>query len=642
MKDVENAGDEERAAKTKNKRSRQGKKSQSSGSSETKSKLHTGSTSSVSTEDPKVTKDVLIPEIKVETTANEKMTQEDNFKDDKVSEIVAVKTSEKKKATEVTKNQIIEGILIPELVEVDTKESEVVQQAEKSSEQIVEKNIQAESVKIDSTAKVEAVQKTEKISEPTVEVKFHPESVKLEVVDELNDTPNLMDESIISVFESPPPSISLKDSTFSPVVDTSITDSRPNIDDLNLTPSAPSRVTLRTSTPLVQRVLKNGGVGTPKRINTPKTALPMSSLAKTPKLAEKFGSEEISDVTSKPNFLEKSILKSSRRKRSKSVADVETGPKRVMFISPQIMEIDTIDERMMQSFMEERENSMLKPTAMTPGLAKAVTSFGSALRKRSLSTGSPMKSVERPARSRKMPDFKAIHQQQFDKMESIADHQARKNERAKKLATPEPIKTKPTPEIIKTKQTPEAKKLKQHQPSKIPTIGTRKPLFNTASTENVPKSRLLKRSQSAYEEEPAKKRLQLQAPLIVALTGQTSSTTSSNSNQKKIAVISGLQRTKSETVTTWTAPPTTIASFLGPKKPAFSNVSSSQINRSKIEERREKNMSMYKTNKIQRAIADQRQKNGNILKGVRLNRRFDLMMKSRRDQQEEIELAKKT
>lgn len=638
----------------------------------------------------------MIPETKVETDTGKKMIEDNIVKDKKVSEIAAMDEGDKTSDI-ISKNQVIEGILIPELVETgNAKKSDSVLKVKKSSEQIVEDKKQAELVKTDTTVKSEAIKKVENTSEPIVERKIqaepvksnstvksgaiekaektivenkvqaklvkidptpeskafqkpseqivqektHPEHEKYEKIADLNVTPNLMDESIISVFESPPPSISLKDSTFSPVVDTSINDSRPNIDDLNLTPSAPSRVTLRTSTPLVQRVLKSGGVGTPKRINTPKIALPMSSLAKTPKLAERFASEEISDVPSKPNLLEKSILKSSRRKRSKSVADMEAGPKRVMFISPQIMEIDTIDERMMQSFMEERENSMMKPS-MTPGLVKTGTSAGSALRKRSLSTGTPIKSVERPARLRKMPDFKAIHQQQFDRMESIADHQARKNERAKKLATPEPIKTKQTPEIIKTKQTPEAKKPKQQQPSKIPTVAIRKPLFNTASTDNVPKSRLLKRSQSAYEEEPAKKRIQLQAPSTIAFAGPSSSTPS-NSNQKKIAVVSGLQRTKSESVATWTAPPTSIASFLGAKKPAFSSVCSSQINRSKIEERREKNMSMYKTNKIQRTIADQRQKNGNILKGVRLNRRFDLLMKSRRDQQEEIELSKKS
>lgn len=141
----------------------------------------------------------------------------------------------------------------------------------------------------------------------------------------------------------------------------------------------------------------------------------------------------------------------------------------------------------------------------------------------------------------------------------------------------------------------------------------------------------MKRSLSAYEEEPARKRVQLVAP---ASNGP--STSSGNSGTKKVAA-SGLQRTKSESASTWTAPPTTVASLLGSKKPATPSATqkSLQVNRSKIEERREKNMSLYKTNQVQKSAADHRQKNNNILKGVRLNRRFELMMQNRRDRDHE-------
>lgn len=476
----------------------------------------------------------------------------------------------------------------------------------------------------------EAPAATEKVQEDVPEVQELlifglPQPSTSLVVDEdqkkdQNVTPNLMDESIISVIDSPPPAQRpTKDSTFSPVVDTSIHDSRPNIDILNLTPSLPIKLSHRTSTPLVQKVLTHAaGGGTPKRANTPKVSIAMSSLAKTPKLAEKFESEEIDDdafdinKSVKPvNMLEKSILKSSRRKRSMSVADAESMvQKRVMFISPQVMEIGTIDERMMASFMEERESSMVKPT----------TTLSSGHRKRSLSTGTPMKSQERPSRSRKMPDFKAIHQQQFDRMESIADHQARKTERAKKLVTPE----------VKKSKVPEASRIPQA--SKIPTVHNRKPLANAASSENLlenrGRSRVLKRSQSATEDEPAKKKVQLSVPVVSAAP-------STSSQAKKIAVVNGLQRTKSETAT-WTAPSVTMSSFLGSKKPAVgkSDQKVPQMNRTKMEERREKNMSLYKTNKVQKQVADQRQKNGNILKGVRLNRRFELQMQHRRDHED--------
>lgn len=417
-----------------------------------------------------------------------------------------------------------------------------------------------------------------------------------------NSTPNLMDESVISVFDSPPSAQQTpRDTTFSPVVDSSIHDSRPIIDDFNTTPSVPVKLSTRTSTPLVQKVLLNFG-GTPKRVNTPKVAKPMSSLAKTFKLAEKCDSEETKEdgFKGKPkpvNLLEKSILKSSRRKRSMSVADIDsTVQKRVMFISPQVMEIGTIDERMMASFIEERESSMIKQAT------------GSARRKRSLSTGTPMKSQDRPSRSRKMPDFKAIHQQQFEKMESIADHQARKTERAKKLVTPE------------------ARKVNLPQPSKIPTVTSRKPLSNTASIDNLlqnfGRSRVLKRSLSAYSEEPANKRIHLTAPAAANVA-------SSSNSAKKIGFVNVLQRTKSESTAQ-----TKIASFVGVAKQTNADKKAATSYRNKMEERREKNISMYKTNQVRKTVADQRQKNNNILKGVRLNRRFELQMQHRRDHEE--------
>jgi hypothetical protein len=59
--------------------------------------------------------------------------------------------------------------------------------------------------------------------------------------------------------------------------------------------------------------------------------------------------------------------------------------------------------------------------------------------------------------------------------------------------------------------------------------------------------------------------------------------------------------------------------------------SKAAINRSKLEERRDRNFSLYKTNQVQKSTTDQRSKNSNILKGVRLNRRFELMMKNRKE-----------
>lgn len=509
----------------------------------------------------------------------------------------------------------------------------------------------------------------------------------------INDiTPQFLDDSVISVADTTPPTEQkpkdatfspivssnqpIKDSTFSPVVDTSINDSRPTIEPFNESPVAAKSVPLRTSTPLFQRAILNNGFGTPKR-STPAS----SSLAKVlnSKFAAKIDNavldETLGGQFKMVNPLEKSILKSSRRKRSMSVADCENfAQKRVMFISPKVMDICEIDEKMMASFLEEKENSMMLQAA------------SSARRRRSMSTGTPAK-PKVTARS-KMPNFKAIHEQQFKKMESIADHANRKAERAKKLTTPirdkieakvpssltpvrEIAQARVTKKLIEIQAENEAKSTKlsiqnQNKPdvkastmtkpthekaaeksskptsqdktvetssktisfSKIPTFTQRKPLVKAPSTENVTKissSRRLKRSQSSYIDEPAKKKLQMDSTPF--------------GNEKKIAIVNGFQRSNSENVkseSTWTAPQLITSALLGINKHPVATTSTqtnSQKNH-KVEDRREKNMSMYKKNQIQKSTVDHRQQNNNLLKGVRLNKRFELQMQYRREHED--------
>lgn len=446
------------------------------------------------------------------------------------------------------------------------------------------------------TAVEETVNKKETVKEEAVipEIKEITKDENLH-----NITPQLMDESIISVPESvdetipskdatfsPEPkgqtvkdttfspvpkntsALAVKDSTFSPIADKSIQDCRPHIDNIetefNTTP-LPRNITHRTSTPLAQKIMKR---------DTPKVGTSaMSSLARvfSPKLPANVV-EALNDTVNGQfklvNPLERSILKSTR-KRSLSVTDGESFvQKKVMFISPKVMDIGEIDERMMQSFREEKEISM-----------KAQVVASGTRRKRSLSAS------ETPiAKSKKhMPDFKAIHQAQFKKMESIEEHKARKAERAKRLITPsKSLPGAPASQATSQQQQP----VKVAAASKIPK-SSRQPLVTKPQTDNAQVSRPLKRSASA---EPQTTQI------------------------KKPSFVPTLSRAMSQE---------TVKPKL--KFPTIKSKSQTSV----LQERREKNMSLYKTNVTRTGTADIRKKNESILKGVRLNRRFELMMQNR-------------
>lgn len=452
----------------------------------------------------------------------------------------------------------------------------------------------------------------------------------------LEDESMLMDLSIISVPESPmqvavdPPKELLplspiaplagpaKDSTFSPVVDTSIHDARPNIDTTSgagnvfgtpkasVSSSRTSRaaVALRTSTPYVQKLkLHRTPTG-----STP-AASPLVKNATFPVEAAEDDSVEFKPV----NALEKSILKSSRRKRSMSVADGESFmQKRVMFNSPKFMEIEKIDVKMMASFIEEKENSVMKKNK-----------DAQRRRSHSIGSGTPSKQKERPQSRPKMPNFKAIHEQQFEKMESIADHAQRKAERAKKLTTPSREMEPKRPKLQAISRIPKRQGLKQESPTESDSRG-------------------LTRSFSAAPSSKKKLQLALSAPMSLAgssssVAGASKSVAGSSkavtgaSTSVKGSSTSALQRSNSETAKAGGSPwapkvQVTAASFLGPKKDVGTSSGISQkIN--KVDDRRVKNKALFKG----KVVLDARAKNGALLKGVRLNRRFELQMQHRRN-----------
>lgn len=126
----------------------------------------------------------------------------------------------------------------------------------------------------------------------------------------------------------------------------------------------------------------------------------------------------------------KSILKPCKLRRSMSMESNEVNHKRVAFGGPQsIVDISFIDAKMKKSRIDEnadlnghRQRSFTVPN--TPNY---------------FSHKIPIKTV---------PNFKVIHEQKFNKMESLTDHAQRKAERAKKLLTPTPLRFS---SIFKTK-----------------------------------------------------------------------------------------------------------------------------------------------------------------------------------------------
>lgn len=227
------------------------------------------------------------------------------------------------------------------------------------------------------------------------------------------ESPDLMDESIVTIMDSPSMNASVlpKDSTFSPVVDISINDSRPTIDIPLLKRNNP----LRTSTPLAPKL----GLKSSETLNSKRKLM--------------------------LNPLEKSILKSNHRKRSLSMtAGDSVMQKRVMFISPTVMDIESIDHKMMASFIEEKENSSkLEKDAIYFHFncflfiinLVMVTAAASGRRKRSMSETSTTPRAKIVSRV-KIPNFNKLHEKQFQKMEDIAEFTKRKADRARKLATP--------------------------------------------------------------------------------------------------------------------------------------------------------------------------------------------------------------
>ncbi|KAH8242963.1 hypothetical protein KR032_003426, partial [Drosophila birchii] len=177
----------------------------------------------------------------------------------------------------------------------------------------------------------------------------------------------------------------------------------------------------------------------------------------------------------------------------------------------------------------------------------------------------------------KLPDFSALHQKEFAKMESLVDHVERKAERAKILTT-------------SALKKPKGSAVKQAQCS-----------TSAADRAQVARPKAVKKIDTASEHQDKKQppsRLPLKSALNVS------------------AVPRPAFNLSTATVKTFNA---TISS-----KPAESQ-------KDKLAERRQRHMDMFKG----RAATKAQDKKSEFIRGVRLNRRFELQMQHRKQHEED-------
>lgn len=181
-----------------------------------------------------------------------------------------------------------------------------------------------------------------------------------------------------------------------------------------------------------------------------------------------------------------------------------------------------------------------------------------------------------------MPNFAAIHQKQFDNMENLEEHIERKKARAKEL-TASALKQLSRVESVQ-KKVPAAAADRSARPKAVRKIDI---------PANAPKKRM------------------------VALTPMKVDAIPRQNNEMKIKSRLPLP-TLSKVFTSTSAPAV-------PSQPADGGLPLSL--QDKVEARRQRHMDMFKGRTI-------KEKNTNIIRGVRSNRRFELQMKHRQQLEE--------
>ncbi|XP_067618920.1 uncharacterized protein Mink [Eurosta solidaginis] len=221
----------------------------------------------------------------------------------------------------------------------------------------------------------------------------------------------------------------------------------------------------------------------------------------------------------------KEIVLRSIRKRSWSVciggAEVEARRKNVTFFSPanQTTIVDDLDMRIVQSV---KKSDNVKKDFVTKRRKRSLSFDEGSMMKKLKSPGlasSQMRKtpIVKPSRT-KLPNFAAIHQKQFEKMENLVDHVSRKAERAK-ILTNSAAKNRIAAEqksVPPTNRTPAVEK-----PKAMKRINLHNNSVNTTFTEKSTKAMHIKAADVTCKEH---KDLKLPVPQIAVLKPLPSNT----------------------------------------------------------------------------------------------------------------------
>ncbi|KAH8414657.1 hypothetical protein KR215_011274, partial [Drosophila sulfurigaster] len=323
-----------------------------------------------------------------------------------------------------------------------------------------------------------------------------------------------------------------------------------------------------------------------KAMGTPKSSKSKAYKFPTPFKSTSKMNLNFTDVKStiKKKILNADVSRSSRR--SKSVCDLtQEQTKTVSFYSPiEVSTVSDIDKRWEEANFTSQEYS---PNFLDLTQFSFIEFYGIT------KAPSPMP-VKLKART-KLPNFAAIHQKHFSKMENLVDHIERKAVRAKEL-TSSAKKLIPGNSSAKKLPTNSSKLTSDEaRPKAIKNIGT---LMTPMKPEEAERKRKL----------PTPRNIMVVQPQQVVTSSRLPLLTKPAASKPKII----------------TKAATSVVPSSAAKKPAMA---ASAIVKNKLEERRKRHMEMFKGRTTKENRSD-------LIRGVRSNRRFELQMEHRRQMNE--------